>query len=240
MHRYAIVLTLVVAAVPTAAGAAVAPAPAPPPVTLSFASDDNHDGPTFHGISGGTLADAGSLSLDGLVNVDLMVDKNGDAAGGVTVIPSFFFFSGTISNFTLGAATGGWVIQWDVAGSFVFVDAASGTILLTVNFDNALLTTYSPNVFTLGQTATLQSSDDVDPGLTMVPTSLFTFLTGVGATSFSNSEDFAFTFTNLRNIDGGGGLPRIDHGTFLRNWASEGSFSAHAAPTADVEEVPVE
>lgn len=201
-------------------------------VTLSFASDDNHDGPTFRGNSGGSqpndLNDAAVLSLDGTVDVDLRVDTNGDLSGGVIVLPSRFAFAGNISGFTLTARGSGWVIQWDVTGSFTFTDTASGGLLLTVTFDNALLTTYSPNVFTLGQTATLQTSDDLDGGLTFRATSLFKELTGVGNLALSNSEDFAFTFTHIRDIDSGGGLPRIDHGLFLRNWASEGSFSAHA------------
>lgn len=227
------ILALVLAAVPAAA------------VTFSFASDDNDDGPTFRGNSGGSmphdLNEASGLSLDGTVDVALKVDKNGDAAGGIVVLKSHFYFDGDISGFTLTARGSSWVIQWDVSGSFYFNDAASGGLLLTVSFDNALLTTYSPNLFTLGQTATLQSSDDVDASLDFTSTLLFRSLTGVTNLSLNGSEDFAFTFTNLRDIDSGGGLPRIDHGLFLRNWAAEGSFSAHASPlTAEEEPVAVE
>jgi hypothetical protein len=226
-----VVLAALLAAVPAAA------------VTFSFASDDNDDGPTFRGNSGGSmpadLNEASGLSLDGTVDVDLMVDTNGDAAGGVVVIPSHLFFDGVISNFTLTIRGSARVIQWDVAGTFYFTQASSGGLLLAVTFDNALLTTYSPNSFTMGQTATLQSSDDVDAGLDFTSTLLFQSLTGVGNLALNGSEDFAFTFTNIRDIDGGGGLPRLDHGLFLRNWASEGSFSAHAA-AAKAEELPDE
>lgn len=238
-RRQVITLSLAFLLLTVAADAAV-PAPAPAPLTLSFASDDNHDGPTFRGNSGGSapsdLVEASGLSIDGIVNVDLMVDKNGDATGGVVTLPSRFFFAGSISGYTLTPRGSGWVIQWDVNGSFAFTDATTNALLLTVNFDNALLTTFSPNINTLGQTATLQSSNDVDSGLSFTATSLFLSKVGVSAFSLSNSEDFAFTFTNLRNIDGGGGLPMIDHGLFLRNWASEGSFSAHTSATAVVYE----
>ena len=209
-------------------------------VTFSFASDDNDDGPTFRGNSGGSmpydLNEASGLSLDGNVDVDLMVDTNGDAAGGVVVIPSRFYFDGVISNFTITLRGGARVIQWDVEGTFYFTQASSFGLLLIVTFDNALLTTYSPNSFTMGQTATLQSSDDVDAGLDFTSTLLFQSLTGVSNLALNGSEDFAFTFTNIRDIDSGGGLPRLDHGLFLRNWASEGSFSAHAAAQKAEEE----
>lgn len=92
----------------------------------------------------------------------------------------------------------------------------------------------------MGQTATLQSSDDVDASLNFTSTLLFKSLTGVSNLTLNGSEDFAFTFTNLRNIDGGGGLPMIDHGIFLRNWASEGNFSAHASALKVEEPVEVE
>lgn len=225
------ILVLVLAAVPAAA------------VTFSFASDDNDDGPTFRGNSSGSMPndmnEASGLSLDGNVDVDLMVDTNGDAAGGIVTIPSHFMFDGNISGYTLTARGSNWVIQWDVSGSFYFLEASSGGLLLIVNFDNALLTTLTPNINTLGQTATLQSSDDVDASLDFTSTLLFQSLTGVNNLSLNNSEDFAFSLSNLRNIDGGGGLPMIDHGVFLRNWASEGSFSAHAASPKIAEEEPV-
>jgi hypothetical protein len=212
---------------------ALAPATASA-VTFSFASDDNDDGPTFVGNSGGSMPDdineASAFTLDGVVNVDLMVDVNQDTAGGVTVFKARLFFAGRISNYGLQARGAGWVHSWDVEGEFLFADAGTGQPIFSVIFDNGLLTSASSNIVALGDTATLQTSEGVDPGI------LFTTYTPLHAIGILNlhvqrSEDFAFTFTNLRATPArGGGPARIDHGQFLGDWISEGSFSAHARP----------
>jgi len=199
-------------------------------VTFSFASDDNHDGPTFQGHSGGSMPDdfneASAFSVDAIVNVDLMVDLNHDVGGGIVIFPSEFTFDGTISNYTLDSRGGNWVHSWDVSGSFNFRHAGTGQLLLVVRFENALLTTLSPSPGSLGETATLQDSEGVDSGISF---QTFTLLQGIGVPSsaVTLSEDFAFTMTRIRRSTGIG-LPFIDHGEFLNGWISEGSFSAHA------------
>ncbi len=54
-------------------------------VTFSFASDDNQDGPTFWG-TGFSIFDAGPFSGDGFVNVDMMVDPDGDGELGHNLV----------------------------------------------------------------------------------------------------------------------------------------------------------
>lgn len=234
-------LSLLTLALATMLALALAPVPASA-VTFSFASDDNDDGPTFVGNSGGSMPDdineASAFTLDGVVNVDLMVDVNEDAAGGVTVFNARLFFAGRISNYGLQARGAGWVHSWDVDGELLFVDAVTGQPILAVVFDFGLLTTASSNIVALGDTATLQTSEGVDPGMFFTT---FTPLHAIGIKDFhvKTSEDFAFTFTNLRASPArGGGPARIDHGQFLGDWLSEGSFSAHAKPSLVVEEEP--
>lgn len=210
-------------------------------VTFSFASDDNHDGPTWQGNSGGSmpddLSDAAPYDLSAAVEVDLVVDTNGDAAGGLVTFQSVVTFGGSISGVTFTARGGGYLNVWDVTdGALHFSQQGTGAPILTIYFDQAVLSTYSPNFFNLGQTATLQTNSDVDPGLFFVTHPL---LQGVGVTNskVSTSEDFALTFTNLRKPDGSPGI--IHHGVFLGDWIAEGSFSAHAAGKKIAEEEPL-
>ncbi|MCP3960319.1 MAG: hypothetical protein GY719_20950 [bacterium] len=207
-------------------------------VTFSFASDDNHDGPTFNGHSGGSMPDdlneASAFSVDGVVNVDLMVDLNDDAPGGIVIFPAEFFFAGSISNYTPSARGANWVQTWDVDGVATFRHAGTGQNLLQITFDGALLTSLSPSLGTLGETATLQDSEGVDPTIRF---RTFPLLQGIGVNdgAVALSEDFAFTMTRIRRTDTNG-LPFLDHGLFLRSWISEGSFSAHATAGFVVEE----
>lgn len=203
-------------------------------VTFSFASDDNDDGPTFQGHSGGSMVndfnEGSAPSADGTVQVDLMVDLNDDASGGVVIFPSVLTFGGNISGYSVVARGAGFVHQWDVSGSFTFRHQGTGQLLLVVSFDNGLFTTYSPSVGSLGETATLQDSAGVDSALTFTPSTMLAAI-GVTSTSVSASEDFAFTLTNIRSTVLSG-LPYIDHGQFLHGWIAEGSFSAHASKSS--------
>jgi len=210
-------------------------------VTFSFASDDNHDGPTFQGNSGGSMPDdlseGSALSVDSLVNVDLMVDVNDDKVGGVVIYQAVMTFGGSIDNITSVARGAGWVHTWDVSdGAIDFTQLGTGTPILSIVFDSAILTTYSPTIFNTGETLTLQTSADVDSAIAFITYPILQGI-GVGPLQVSASEDFAFTFTHARKP--AGGLPVIHHGVFLGDWISEGSFSAHAAK-GEVSEVPVE
>lgn len=229
--------TLALLLVPLLAALLALPASA---VTFSFASDDNDDGPTFVGNSGGSLPDdlneASAFSLDGSVDVTLLVDVNEDAAGGVTAFKTRLFFAGRISNYGLRARGAGWVHTWDVEGEYLFVDAASGAPILAVVFGNGLLSTASGNIAALGDSASLQTSEAVDPAISF---KTFTPLHAIGVFDFNvrRSENFAFTLTHLRASPArGGGPARIDHGQFLGDWLAEGSYSAHARPDLVVAE----
>jgi len=211
-------LCLLVAAAPAAA------------VTFSFASDDNHDGPTLRGNSGGSMPDdlneAASFSLDSTVDVDLIVDLNDDAAGGLVTFQAELEVAAAIRSYSVAARGANYVQQWDLDGVIAFRHAGTGQLLLTITFDNALFTSLSPSIGSLGETASLQGSEGTDP---VIRFRTFPLLQGIGVNdgAVSASEDFAFTMTRIRRTPGGG-LPYLDHGLFLSNWISEGSFSAHA------------
>lgn len=208
-------------------------------VTFSFASDDNHDGPTLVGHSGGSMPDdindAAAFSADGTVNVDLMVDLNDDAAGGIVIFPAELELGLDVANYTLTPRGGNFIHQWDVSGKFQFRHAGTGQLLLAVSFENGLFTSWSPNIATLGETATLQDNDGVDSAITF---NTYTLLKGIGVTNASVlfSEDFAFTLTRIRSLVFTG-LPFLDHGQFLHGWVSESSFSAHATGLSSEEPV---
>ena len=199
-------------------------------VTFSFASDDNHDGPTWQGNSGGSMPDdiahGASYDLSGAIEVDLIVDTNGDAAGGLVTFQSVVTLGGSISGVTFTARGGGYLNVWDVTdGALHFAQQGTGSPILTIYYDQAVLSTYSPTFYNVGQTATLQANSDVDPSLSFVTYPLLQGI-GVNNASVSASEDFALTFTNVRKPDGS--LAIIHHGVFLGDWLAEGSFSAHA------------
>ncbi|MEM8932997.1 MAG: hypothetical protein AAGE94_17560, partial [Acidobacteriota bacterium] len=163
-----ILLTLLATAFLTIAVALPAQA-----VTFSFASDDNHDGPTWQGNSGGSMPDdiahGASYDLSGAIEVDLIVDTNGDAAGGLVTFQSVVSLGGSISGVTFTARGGGYLNTWDVTGGALhFAQQGTGLPILTIYYDQAVLSTYSPTFYNVGQTATLQSSSDVDPGLSFV------------------------------------------------------------------------
>ncbi|MEM1206974.1 MAG: hypothetical protein AAGN66_27320 [Acidobacteriota bacterium] len=198
-------------------------------VTFSFASDDNHDGPTFHGqrtFSPNDITAATTMSADSLVNVDLMVDVNDDKTGGVVTYQATLRFEGEINNWNVSPQGGGFLHSWEVSeGKIHFDQLGTGSPILTITFESALFTTYSPSTDYLGSTATLQGSEEVDNSIKFVAHPV---LAGIGVSSslLSASEDFAFTFTNLR-LPNGSALPLIRFGYFWDSWVSEGSFSAH-------------
>ena len=196
-------------------------------VTFSFASDDNQDGPTFWG-TGALILDAGMFSADGIVNVDMLVDPDGDGPGGRTAFETAFLFKVGTFDYFMTPFDGGFIHHWLVAGSYLFEKTGTESLVLDVSFNggNALLTSWSPNAKTLGATIPLQDAFEVDPALV--------FTAGVPLNDLGIFDlpqpDFAFTFTNVRSI-ATGGLPMINAaGLFIDPWLSEGSWSAHAIP----------
>lgn len=193
-------------------------------ITFSFGSDGNADGPTFAG-GGLSMFDGGAFSGDGQVNVDFLVDTNGDGAGGGFNFAEVFLFGAELSNYTMSAEGGGFVHIWHVQGAFSMDD---GTFDFGVSWDDALLVSYSESSRFLGTTMTLQGSEGIDPSV------LFQAgenLNGIGITdaSISGNESFAFSLTNVRTLEGQR-VPVSNEGVILDEWISEGSFSASAVP----------
>ncbi|MEM9592955.1 MAG: hypothetical protein AAGD06_01740 [Acidobacteriota bacterium] len=199
-------------------------------VTFSFASDDNHDGPTFHGaptFSTDDITDAAQMSVDSTVNVDLMVDLNDDKAGGVVTFQATMTFGGSIQIWDQASQGGKYLHSWEVSeGTIHFAQLGTGTPILTITFESGMFSSFSPQYYYLGSTATLQSSEEVDSSIRFTAHPLLQGI-GVSGTQLSTSEDFAFTFTNVR-IPNGSSLPLIRHFLFWDSWVSGGSFSAFA------------
>jgi len=216
MKKYTLALLMVVlTAIPAAF--------AKPTTLFSFASDDNHSYPTFGNGS------SGKIIVNSKVVVDLMVDVNGDYAGGLVTYNSEFTFYGEIRDYTLIPCGSNWLHIWKVKGEFNFTHF-NGLFfypLLKVEFSEAVLTSLSPNRDTLGETMTLQDSDSVDPSLLMTTD---TILKAIDVTDahLAYHEDFAFTFTNIKNASSSNpyDLVKISGGTIAEKWTSEGSFSA--------------
>jgi MYXO-CTERM domain-containing protein len=194
--------------------------------TFSFASDSNNDGPTFEGLAPSSIVDGEALDASGDVIVDLLFDANGDLPGGGSSFNSFFNFDADTTDYNVTAFGGNFIHSWTMSGSFDFVETGTGLTVLTIAFENALLTSFSSSSTALGTTATLQSSEDVDPGLAFTPGNP---LIGLGITDLSANEGFAFTLTNIVSL-AGGSVGLTQQGAFVGDWQSEGSFSAVAVP----------
>ena len=194
---------------------------------FSFASGGNPDGPTFRGGPGsvpfGVISDGSSLDLGGSVTVDFLWDQDEDGPGAAVVIPSTFTLTATSGTYQTTSFAGQVIHNFTMSGNYTFRRQSDNAVVMTVNFANALFTSWSTSTAELGQTATLISNIDVDPTLT------FTAGPALGSAAFTQSPDFAFTLTALRDNNGGraGTTP---NGGFAEAWRSEGSWSAQAIP----------
>lgn len=195
--------------------------------TISFGSDSNPNGPTFNGFSGDPpirLLDGGLVDPDGIVVVDLLIDADENGPGLPTVEEAGFFFDGTLTGYSREMVGTAWRHEWLVSGALMFHHHASGEMLLGVEFDNALMTSWSASEFDMGLSATLQWNALVDaaPGP----------FEGMLVEGFGDVQDFAFTLTDIE-VFGEFGLqvPVGNDGSFRADWASEGSFSATLVPT---------
>jgi len=184
---------------------------------FSFASDDHHDGPTF--------SSPDSKYIYGHGSYDLIVDVNEDLGGGQVTFQTEFKLTGLPYDYQLIPCGGAWLHIWKVKGDFSFYHYSQpgNPQLLEVRFEEAVLTSLSPNPDSISETMTLQGNQPSDPNLKFTA---FPLLDCVIQTSLGKSRDFAFTFTNLRGLSD----PVIDlnDGRWLDEWVSEGSFSASA------------
>ena len=199
-------------------GLSAAAVHANPGVSFSFASDTSADNPTFMA-QGFNIFDAGT------VLVDFLVDDNLHDPGGVTEFTgSVFDFQGTIWDYASIQVGNNWMHMWSIAGSYSFGEGD----LLTTEFNATLVSSLSPNQDTIGETLTIQGSESTDPSIHfMAGTDLNAI--NIFDSDLMAEEAFAFTLTEIRNLDGTG-LPHIDTttGEFLEAWDAEGSYSAFA------------
>lgn len=195
--------------------------------TFSFASDDEDSGPTFI-----------SKNADFVVNApgsvfDLMVDVNDDNAGGLVTFQSVHNFQAQLYDYNVIRCGASYLHIWKAKGvtTFSHFDAITGfPMILTITFSEAVFISYSPGTSVLGETATLQSSLSVDPG---VKFAAGTQLIGIGVpqSDIADGQDFAYTLTNIRAQATGAPFPKLDaKGEWAEEWQSEGSFSAAANP----------
>jgi hypothetical protein len=199
---------------------------APYPFYFSFASDDHHDGPTFE-------SPYYYVIVCDDVNVDLMLDRNADYTGGTVVFDSIlnatlFTNYGTYDYCTL--YNGYYLHTWLVRGEIHFAlnDPPDNPLILTIEFDEAVLTSYSPDTDRTGETMTLEISESVDADISFTAGEELEDI-NIWDIDFDISEDFAFTMTNVRIDNDEDERPRIvGNGYFLDNWKAEGSFSASA------------
>ena len=193
--------------------------------TFSFASDRNHDAPTFQSKGGLDI-----LNVDDTV-FDLIVDMNSDAAGGLVTFQSLHSFVVQLSDHTSTPCGAGFLHTWKAKGLVTFSHFNGNTgfpMILRIIVGEGVFSSYSPNSNTLGDTATLQESNAVSGG------SIFTAgaqLIGIGVpqAAIDLQQGYAYTFTYIRDT-AGNPYPAINlkTGEFTDAWVSEGSFSAGA------------
>lgn len=202
--------------------------------TFSFASDENHDGPTFQDLDVTVAPDVGQGTsppdVSGKVEVDFKIDVNGDTPGGLTIIPATFDFEGVFTSQGTTPVGGETLHWWRMDGSYSFTDL-SASLLKKVDFQGAIFTALAPDASAISDSATIQANS---ASSTLSPT-LGQGLIDRGFTAGDGEfamTDFAFTLTNIRTYPGGAkGVPVINpEGSSIIHlgeaWISEGSYSA--------------
>jgi hypothetical protein len=192
------------------------------PVTtsFSFASDTYHNGPTFTGSEAFFTSNA---------EVNLLVDLNEDNYGGLAAFLSLLRLKAELRDYRAYYVGSQWLHVWKVYSEMTFthVNPPLNSPILGIGFKEGVLTSWSPNSNTVGETMTLQNSESADPSIYM---EAYPILNGVGVTPehLAWSKDLAFTFTNVRFEKPGALVPIDEKGNFLYKWKAEGSFSASA------------
>ncbi len=195
--------------------------------SFSFASDSFDNGPTFKGAGGTSTFYSGA-------EVDLVVDLNEDRYGGIVTFLSNLNLKAEAYDHQVFYIGSQYLHVWKVYSEMKFshVNPRLNTPILDIGFKEAVLTSWSPNEYTLGETMTLQTSQSADPSIYMQS---YAFLNGIGIPQYSlnASKDVAFTFTNVRSVNDNGNEEKLvnldERGNFKDDWIAEGSFSASAA-----------
>jgi hypothetical protein len=202
-------------------------------ICFSFASENNVDGPNFHGQPLNFLFDGGPFNVDGRVNPRILVQPFCDV-GGVFSRPVIMRINSQHWAYIQAPfVAGNWVHDWALKGQIVFIDAITGGLFLQIDFSSALLTPWSTGNTFMGTTATLQDSERTDPNIVFTPgPELLNIMAAAGfpAGNLNFCEDFAFTLTNIHKIGGTAPFfPPLDAaGNWLADWLADGSFSATA------------
>jgi hypothetical protein len=192
--------------------------------TFSFASDTFHQGPTFKGEKNVITSE---------YEFDLMVDLNSDTYGGLVTYLTRMHLKAEMYDYCVYPVGPQFLHVWRVYADIVFthVNANAGDPpILGIACKEAVLTSLSPSPYTIGETMTLQDSESADRSIIMTA---YPLLSGIGVKPelLSISEDFAFTFTNVRSSSDLSPyeLVKVDkEGNLLGIWIAEGSFSASA------------
>ncbi|MBL8964759.1 MAG: hypothetical protein KF787_11390 [Phycisphaeraceae bacterium] len=196
--------------------------------TFSFAADSNFDGPILQGgpttSNTSLIRDGSSQNSDGAVQVNFTWDPDGDGPGGSVVIPSRLELLASSTLYSKTNVAGIWIHTYTFQGSYEFRQQSDNVLVMAVQFGSAVWTSVSASEFTWGSTATLQSSEQIDGSIA--------FASGapLGFIDLSSSENFAFTLTDLRSLNGGGLVEIESDGTPRSLWKAEASWSAQAVP----------
>lgn len=196
--------------------------------TFSFAADTNFDGPILQGgpttANTSLIRDGSTQNSDGTVQVNFTWDPDGDGPGGSVVIPSKLELLADSTSYSKINVGGIWIHTYVFKGSYEFRQQSDNAMLMSVAFNSGVWTSASASEFAWGSTATLQCSEGIDGSLS------FTAGAPLGFIDLSSSENFAFTLTDIRTLNGGGPVPIGADGTPQAFWKSEASWSAQAVP----------
>lgn len=201
-------------------------------VCFSFASETNDDGPNFYAQVPNLITDGSFWNGDGLVQAELLIQPFCDA-GPVIGRKVYVKFFGRHYDFQQNFFAGAFAQDWAMRGGIVFVDLDTGDALLEIYYEEALLTSWSPDNPVIGHTLTLQDSEAVDRHLKFVSSpDLDALLAAEGfpPALLDRGEQFTFTLSNVRRPGGVSPFfPNINAvGDWFDEWVADGSFSAAA------------
>lgn len=203
-------------------------------VCFSFASDRNSDGPTFFGQPPVNVRDGSPVDPSGSVVVELWVQPFCNS-GPLFSRKVQVLYRTEIGPYQPFPFLGGFANTWNAEGLVRFIDLATSSVFLDIEFHRGLMTSWSTAPDLLGPTATVQDSEDLDPNIQFIAgPELLAILAAAGypAGLLDVGEDFAFTMTNIREPGPGGAAAVVPivvaTGELLDRWVAEGSFSAAA------------
>jgi len=184
---------------------------------FSFASDRNSDGPTFSGIAPGVITDGRPDDTSGGVTVMFLIDRDNDGPGVAQAISSRFEYNAVVTGYQVTPFGAAFIHSFTLDGTMSIVDAATNDVIVAINFDNALMSSWSNSASSLGRSAQMQDNVDTDPGLS------FSTFGAAADLAFEQLTDIGFSLTNVR-LENGNRVPVIG-GQPGTPWLAEASFS---------------